>query len=55
MHETTYPLRIFWKTMYKLDNPKIQHKIIEADKFELTNRISIDRITPKRINPNEIK
>ena len=44
MHETTYPLRIFWKIIYKLDNtidPKMQYKIIEADKFEPTNGILI--------------
>ena len=58
MHEITYPLRIFWKIIYKLDNtidPKMQHKIIQVDKFEPANGIPIGRIVPKRINPNEIK
>ena len=33
----------------------MQHKIIEIDKFEPTNGIPIDRITPKRINHYGIK
>lgn len=58
MHETRFPLQIFWKIIYKLDNtidPRMQHRIIEADKFEPINGTQIDRIKPKRIDPSEIK
>ena len=33
----------------------MQHELIEVDKFQHTNGVLTDRITPKRINPNEIK
>mgnify|MGYP000988156972 CR=1 FL=1 len=58
MHESSYPLIIYWKIIYKLDNtvdPRMQHRIVEADRFEPINGIQIDRIKPKRTNPNEIK
>ena len=49
-----YPLRIFWKIIYKLDNtrdPKIKVTMIEAEKFESPSPIwkdSKDKIQSTR-------
>ena len=51
-----YPLRIFWKIIYKLDNtidPNTKVTMIEAEKFKsLTPMQKIQKI---KSNPQEIK
>jgi len=52
-----YPIRIFWKIIYNLDNtiyPKIKETMIEAEKFEspIPCKKKIQRI---KSNPHEIK
>jgi len=56
MKRGCFPLRIFWKIIYKLDNtrdPKTKVTMIEAEKFESpTPMKKIQRI---KSNPQEIK
>ena len=51
-----YPLRIFWKIVYKLDNtidPKTKVTMIEAGKFE--SPTPMQKIQRIKSNPEEIK
>ena len=51
-----YPLRIFWKIIYKLDNtidPKTKVTMIEAEKFE--SPTPMQKIQRIKSNPQDIK
>ena len=51
-----YPLKIFWKIIYKLDNtidPKTKVILIEAEKFE--SPTPMQKIQGINSNPQEIK
>ena len=51
-----YPLRIFWKIIYKLDNtiePKTKVTMIEAEKFE--SPTTMEKIQRIKSNPQDTK
>lgn len=56
MKEDIYPLRVFWKIIYKLDNtmgPKQKVTMVDSEKFEAGSPKQM--ITPIKTRPHDIK